>query len=127
MKKQMIYDKVRKHLLRQGVRSYNEYEDTCLYRGPNRTRCAIGCLVPFRVSMNRAEGLRVGALRGCSDIVDALKKYEIYWDNMGDIAFLMELQDIHDCTKPTAWKKELKAFAKTHNLKESQHEMQTPA
>ena len=37
---------VRTHLLQQGVKSINPTTLRCLYRGPNGTKCAIGCLIP---------------------------------------------------------------------------------
>ena len=44
MNAQEIFDTVVTHLLTQGVRSANG--DICLYRGPNGTSCAVGCLIP---------------------------------------------------------------------------------
>jgi hypothetical protein len=42
---QEIFDKVTTHLLTQGKRSIDEKKHICLYRGPNGTKCAVGCLI----------------------------------------------------------------------------------
>lgn len=54
MTNQEIFDKVATHLFTQGVRSVSKTclndasfdADYCLYRGPNGTKCAVGCLIP---------------------------------------------------------------------------------
>lgn len=40
-----MFDKMLEHLRAQGCRSVDEF-DSCLYRGPNGTKCAVGALIP---------------------------------------------------------------------------------
>ncbi len=52
--KQQTFNKVVRHLRRQGVRSSDE--GVCLYRGPDDTKCAVGCLIPDELYSPRMEG-----------------------------------------------------------------------
>ena len=45
MTNQQIFNKVAKHLIRQGITS-EDANNFCQYRGPNGLKCAIGCLIP---------------------------------------------------------------------------------
>ena len=42
---QEMFDTVVAHLIQQGVPSVDD-TGVCMYRGPNNTKCAIGCLIP---------------------------------------------------------------------------------
>lgn len=45
MNAQEIFETVARHLFAQGRPAY-DLSDGCLYRGPNGTKCAVGCLIP---------------------------------------------------------------------------------
>ena len=40
-----IYNKVSKHLLSMKKQSRNSITHKCVYRGPNGSKCAVGCLI----------------------------------------------------------------------------------
>ena len=43
---QEIFDTVSVHLLTQNEKSQeSDFYRSCLYRGPNGTKCAVGCLI----------------------------------------------------------------------------------
>jgi hypothetical protein len=94
---QEIFDKVVEHLFAQGCKS-SEYGvnvgETCLYRGPNGTKCAIGCLIPDNRYTVMYEGGNVARL-----LTD--KQYALYG------SFLDTLQHVHDdyskCMTWTEW------------------------
>ena len=49
LNRQLVFDTVTSHLLRQGERSvriYNRVDETCAYRGKNGLKCSIGVLIP---------------------------------------------------------------------------------
>lgn len=54
MNKQMIFDTVRAHLLRQNRPSVNDIG--CAYRGEGGTMCAVGCLIDDRYYDPHFEG-----------------------------------------------------------------------
>jgi hypothetical protein len=101
-------------------RSYNKYTRTCLYRGPNGTKCAIGVSIPD----NKYDpGMENRGIRGI------MSNYE---PNLGrvfdknDLDFLAELQQVHDNLANSYHISEkefteliedkLRAFAKKYNL-----------
>ena len=96
-----IYDYVRAHLLRQGVRSMNG--STCAYRGDNGTSCAAGCLIPDELYRPEMEYLPVGELV-VHDHVPAS------WSTHVDL--LSRLQTIHDLDAPADWSAKLDALAR---------------
>lgn len=51
---QEVFDFVTEHLLTQGKQSY---QGSCLYRGPNRTACAVGCLLTDEEYTPNMEGV----------------------------------------------------------------------
>lgn len=44
MTEQEVFDKVKKHLLKQNSKAMDG--DNCVYRSPNGSQCAIGCMIP---------------------------------------------------------------------------------
>lgn len=46
MNNQEFFDAVVKALVKQGVPSYSSEDESCMYRGPNGVKCAIGLLIP---------------------------------------------------------------------------------
>jgi hypothetical protein len=55
MTKQEVFDRVVTHLLTQKKRSASYY-GSCLYKGPDGLRCAVGCLFPDSYDTSKIEG-----------------------------------------------------------------------
>jgi hypothetical protein len=55
---QKTFDTIVDHLYKQGCASVND-DGHCLYRGPNGTKCAIGCLIPDDIYTRGMENVRV--------------------------------------------------------------------
>lgn len=113
MSKQKIFEKIIKHLIKQKVRSYDYCDIGCVYRGPNGTKCAVGCLLTDKIYRSDMEGNNI---RGVISIYKYyLPKYII--DNED---FLSDIQFLHD--EKINWNKNglkrlvIKDFAKRHNL-----------
>lgn len=63
MTDQEFFDKTITHLLKQGKQSIvPSASNTCMYRGPDNTSCAIGCHIPDEMYSSGMENLRVSAL-----------------------------------------------------------------
>lgn len=59
MTKQEIFDKVVAHLRAQNRKAIDE-QSLCCYRGPDRTKCAAGCLILDEHYSRDLEGMTVG-------------------------------------------------------------------
>lgn len=119
--KQEIFDTVSKHLLAQGVKSQKieivdgmELPASCLYRGPNNTKCAIGVLISDKY---------IPECENNSPVFEAPVKDALalslgvpYADVAENIEFFADLQDIHDRELPGNWRFSLKQFAKINGL-----------
>jgi hypothetical protein len=103
---QEVFDHVADHMLRQGVKSQNEWGN-CLYRGPNGLMCAAGCLIgddEYNPDMDSEE--------------------QNTWSSMIEREFAPEthhelistLQLIHDSAPPEYWSKMLIEAATYRNL-----------
>ena len=95
-----IFTRVKHHLLTQGVKSQEStYQERCFYRGPNATKCAVGCLIRdelYRVSL---EGRPV---HWC-DVKKALQNsLDIELDDRA-LRFLDALQKVHDLDDVQSW------------------------
>lgn len=116
MTNQQIFNKVVKHLLKQGVKSINRGK--CLYRGPSGLKCAVGCLIPDKLYIKEIEGKTIGGMTifsiYYSILANILKK-----SGVGTKSFVLLdcLQDIHDHQIVKHWPEDLKQAAKLHNLK----------
>lgn len=114
---QWIYERVRDHLLKQGVRSFKENNEPgdvasgCLYRGPNNTACAAGCLIADPHYSVGLEGWPV--LNG---VVEEALVLSIGSDAQLYIKEIRALQQIHDDKEPDVWQHELEQFAMTRGL-----------
>lgn len=53
---QKTFNTIVDHLYKQGCASVND-AGQCLYRGPNGTKCAIGCLIPDDIYTKSMEGI----------------------------------------------------------------------
>ena len=88
MEPQYIIDTVAAHLRKQGVRSHDG-RDKCLYRGPNGTKCAVGCLLPDDLITEAANSDCVWTLIvGDRRVADHLGR--------GNCTLLGALQRVHD-------------------------------
>lgn len=103
MTNQEAFDKAALHLLRQGCKSENV--DTCLYRGPNGTKCAVGALIPDEEYDPSAEG----------DTIDSVVEWVPSLHGL-DTEFLRQLQTVHDDSAVEEWPGELRAVAARFGL-----------
>ena len=125
MTKQQIFNKVAKHLLKQGAKSISGI--VCAYRGDNKTRCAIGCLIPNRLYDKTIEGIGASAFsspvskytaddrtarryRTARRIGRALKLYP------SQSGLLDALQDVHDNKSVDDWESALEEIADKYEL-----------
>lgn len=112
MNRQAVYDQVKAHLLTQGKRAMNEVEE-CLYRGPNGTKCAVGCLIEDEHYFPGLEFRRVHhpAVRA------ALARSGVeFKPGSRDETLLMRLQNVHDKGHVPEWAHELEDVARAFNL-----------
>ena len=106
---QETFDIVTKHLLEQGCRSENE--DTCLYQGPNGTKCAAGILIPDGQYDEEFENTPV-----MYDDV-SYGPVGVLLEKLGyDVYLVQALQYVHDQNLPKSWPQALREVANTFNL-----------
>ena len=94
MNKQEIFDKVASHLITQGVQAKIITDQllghtSCVYRGPNGTMCAAGCLIPDEEYHMHFEGLPWGNLE---DKIPSLASLPGSHHEL-----IVSLQRLHDC------------------------------
>lgn len=105
MTKQEVFNVVREHLLKQGVRSENA-AGSFRYRGPNGLMCAVGVIIPDDLYHPEMEG-RV--------VKDIWHMFSLgYYPNVLDL--LEDLQNVHDTYWPPVWAEKLEAIRQRHNL-----------
>lgn len=96
---QEVYDRVRDHLLTQMVCSYDEEIDLSLFRGPDNTCCAIGCLIPDELYTPEMErGNMFNRL-----VLEALQKGGVNTDS-ATLKLLNSLANVHDYLTPSVWR-----------------------
>ena len=124
MNAQEAFDIISTHLLTQNERSseksnfYSQQLESCLYRGPNGLKCAIGCLIPDEKYNLDMEGMTLRQLTKSYQDLKIL--FEEIPENL-----LVALQTVHDYRNPNQWRRCLKAIAKQHNLKFTKPSEQT--
>ena len=117
MNKQLIYNDVRKHLLKQNEKSMNKDGTECYYKNSKGLRCAIGCLIPSKNYSSDLEGRPVVS----EAILNVIHpKYEvelslIFSDD--NASFLCALQAIHDVDRTNEWEAKLNELATKWSLK----------
>jgi hypothetical protein len=89
---QAVFEHVSRHLFRQGRKAAANGD--CLYRGPDGTCCAVGCLIPDEVYSESMEGRCIHALIH-QDARDSLAYLEPFSQ------LLESLQSVHDSS--SAW------------------------
>ena len=118
---QWVYNRVRDHLLKQGVRS--KESGSCLYRGPNETACAAGCLIRDDLYSPELEYKSIGWNEAPWNAVAASLNLKV-GDNITEENLQMfkyriqELQGIHDNVsfEPFQWADKLREFAEKNQL-----------
>ena len=108
---QRIFNKVAKHLLKQGRKSENPLSGDCMYRGNEDLKCAIGILIKDSQYDSTLEGLNINDLK----IIKALKESGIIMD-ANIFRLLKDLQNLHDHWMPSIWASKLRAVAKEFDL-----------
>jgi hypothetical protein len=93
MNNQEVFTKVVTHLRKQGNKAWGS-EYGCLYRGPNGTSCAVGCLIPDEEYFADMEQKIVREIT---------EKYDLPSLRGLDTELLGELQNIHDNSQPVRW------------------------
>ncbi len=119
MNRQEIFDTVAKHLLTQNRQSVTLI-CTCLYRGPEGLKCAIGCLIPDELYKPAIERHPVFSLICKPERLGYTQQQQADLAKLGftkdNELFLTRLQKIHDNYKPEEWHACLKTLAKIYNL-----------
>jgi len=108
-----IFNRVSTHLLTQGKKSAND-KDECLYRGPNNTSCAIGCLILDKYYSTDLEGFNLAN----NEIKLVLQKSLGRKITSDEICMLSDLQKIHDRIEPEYWDSRLEQSKEIFQLRE---------
>lgn len=101
------WEKMRAHLLKQRRKSQDGF--SCLYRGPDGTKCAVGCLIAdedYRPAMER-------------EVVGLLDRDEIPGLAGISLSVLQQAQRTHDHSPTGDWRYQLQrreAFLKREGL-----------
>ncbi len=107
MKAREIFFKVKRHLLKQGLKADN-YKGECCYKDPIGLMCSVGCLLP-----DGHQGL--GYMGPVDDLIEEhpdLAGILLAEDLEAPIALtlLKSLQEIHDNKEPDLWAASLDKF-----------------
>lgn len=103
---QDIFNIAANGLLKQGKKSMDR--SSCMYRGLNGLKCAIGMLIPDELYQDRFEG------QSASDS-DVMKTFNVP-NTVAFADFLNHLQGVHDEHIPNDWDRELVNFAHHYGL-----------
>ena len=107
---QALFNRIAKHLLTQQECSYDAY--TCLYRGPNGLKCAVGALIDdehYSPDLENDSPLDAEVRKALEDSLHA----RLTTDN---VQLLLELQDIHDHADVENWSDQLAMKAEEYKL-----------
>lgn len=110
MDRQDVFDRVARHLLRQGRKAEDPETKICRYRASDGSKCAIGCLIPDEKYEDWMEG---NVIRNLVED-DRFPFPEWRGDSNGE--FLQRLQRIHDSYTTDKWAEKLQAFALERGL-----------
>ena len=100
MTNQEAFTTMVQHLRKQGCKSQDEQHQTCLYRGPNGLKCAVGALIPdeeYREEWDE-KGYQVNKLH-CASLHGL------------DPSMLRTMQTIHDQVSVGRWEEEFNSVA----------------
>ena len=117
---QDAFDKMVRHLLSQGKRSYGNIPDEadhpgtegCLYRGPDGLMCAVGCLISDEDYDPRMENST--PLMPSMEMWMAANFAEDIRERAESV--LSWVQDIHDNIEPEGWEDALRKAAGLYDL-----------
>jgi hypothetical protein len=105
-----MFSKVQAHLLGQLEQSQNDAGE-CVYRGPNGTMCAIGCLIKDEHYRPEFEGTAFDFLEPIGAALSRSCGYESRLGLVGEYPYLdralVDWQNIHDGFRPGRWKEKL--------------------
>lgn len=107
MNAQEIFDIVVTHLRKQGCKSFDDEKDCCMYRGPNGTKCAAGCLIPDDVYDPMFEMTVWSGVE-----LDSARAYIGEEHTM----LIERLQKVHDDHTPSVWEDYFQSVADDFNL-----------
>lgn len=102
---QIVYNKVKAHLLNQKVRCVSE-QGNCRYRNAEGQKCAAGSLIPDYLYSPAMENRTWNS--AVSQYPDLL--------TLGNPELIQQLQALHDRQDPKKWAKELEALALKRGL-----------
>jgi len=106
-----VFEKVKTHLLAQGVRSQIPGTPTCLYRGPGGLKCAVGALIEDEHFDAQFNNETVNDERVLDErVLDALLASGVNVKDENLILLLNELQLLHDFYAPEFWDAKLKSL-----------------
>src|SRR5437899_3188379 len=114
---QETFNTVVEHLRRQGRQSIRGH--SCLYRGPEGTKCAAGWLIPDDLYQPEMEGTLVGAGAGRNgdERPETLNAVSRVLRELGhDLELVRHLQSIHDVGTPDEWERRFCDLAQTFNV-----------
>jgi len=116
---QKLFDKAVTHLLTQMEQSIDD-DGSCVYRGPNDLKCAIGALIDDDLYNDFYWAKTLEHFNVTSRCVQAIvaKSQDLNLPDLDgeDWVILQAVQNIHDKYLPNEWKDKLTALAEEHNL-----------
>lgn len=108
--KQLVFDTVAEHLLKQGKQSFyidNNFVEVCAYRGHGGLKCAAGCLIPDEQYDSSIE-----SIGWCKLVYDRVVSHNC-------LDLISDLQHIHDTVNPKDWLLCLHEYADKKGLNKS--------
>ena len=109
MTPQETFDRVVAHLRAQGIKSMDK--NGCMYRGPNGTSCAVGCLIEDSEFSPILERRTINGLLSANDTPLTIKERLIPHHIL-----LQWLQNAHDNYDVEDWEKRFQSVAERFNL-----------
>lgn len=85
--------------------------DTCLYRGPNDTKCAVGMFIPDNLYNKEMD---YGSTHGVSYLKLVSKYPEIFSFMPLDNLDMLQLQTVHDGSQPTHTLRDMLEWIEKH-------------
>lgn len=119
---QEIFNKIVTHLREQNCKSYDPNRASCMYRGPNGTKCAVGCLIPDEIYSREMEGRNFQFLVLATDLFDSIpwlkdaKKTNSIEEVEDYLRLIQILQRVHDNIPVEKWETQFMLLAQRFNL-----------
>jgi len=111
--KRQTFDKVKKHLLKQGERSMKADDSICVYHSKEGLKCAVGCLISeedYKRSFEQKSVFDLERKLGTKKL-ETILNMKISDES---IMMLFDLQAVHDDVPPKQWEKKLKQLEKRY-------------